>query len=117
VIVPLVVRAIEPGGLRVYEDCAVEFIKAFGSELPFTAVNDLNQDPISVHPNPFDNEIRISGISDPFEFSISNLNGHKIFKGNSSGMKISELENLYPGFYILTIKEKERLSAFKVIKY
>ncbi|HUR31612.1 MAG TPA: T9SS type A sorting domain-containing protein [Saprospiraceae bacterium] len=101
---------------KIYEGCAVEFVDVFGSPLPFTALNDLQHNPISVYPNPFDNEIRIDGISNPFEFSISNLNGHKIFEGKSNGMNISGLENLHPGFYILTIKANDRFSTYKVIK-
>lgn len=101
---------------KTYDDCSVQFVDALGSSLPFTAIDEQIVKPYIVQPNPFQNTIRIEGISDPFEYSISDLNGRIIAGGKSSEGNISGLEVLIPGIYILSIKEKNRVSNYKIIK-
>ncbi len=101
---------------KTYDDCSVQFVEAFGSSLPFTNTQEQATHPIHIQPNPFEDIIWIEGISDEFEYSISAMNGRNILGGKSSERKISNLEGLLPGIYILSIKEKNSVSSHKIIK-
>ena len=101
---------------KAYPDCSVEFIKVFGESLHLTLIDDPAYKPHIVYPNPFKDEIWVEGISNVFEYSVFNLSGQIILSGKSYGKSIPDLENLIPGFYMLAIREKNRVSTYKVIK-
>ena len=101
---------------KVYPDCGVEFVNVFGSPLPFTATSDEEMHQIILRPNPFHNEMLIEGNSDIFEYSITDLNGNIISRGNSYENKISNLEILHPGFYIVAITSDHKVYVRKMIK-
>jgi len=101
---------------KTYDNCAVEFVEVFGSSLPFTNTYEQASNPILIQPNPFDDVIRIEGTSDVFEYAISDLNGRNIEKGKTTERKIANLEDLLPGIYVLSIKEKHRVTSHKIIK-
>ena len=101
---------------KAHPDCTVEFIKVFGESLPLTSIGDPAYNPYYIYPNPFVDEIWIEGISDVFEYSVSDLSGQIILSGTSYEKDIPDLENLIPGFYVLAIREKNRISTYKVIK-
>lgn len=108
--------AVRTWWFKTYPDCSVEFIKVFGQSLPFTSIIDPAYKPFIVYPNPFKDEIWIEGISNVFEYSVSDVSGQIILNGKSYGKNIPALENLIPGFYVLAIREKNRVSTYKVVK-
>ncbi len=101
---------------KTYDDCSVQFVDVFGSSLPFTNTHEQAINPILVQPNPFEDILWIEGTSDLFEYSISDINGRDIVRGKTTERKITNLEDLLPGIYILSIKEKNRVSSHKIIK-
>ena len=101
---------------KTYDDCAVEFVDVYGSSLPFTSTYEQATIPIHILPNPFEDVIWMEGTSDVFEYSISDVNGRSIIKGKTTERKIANLENLLPGIYVLSIKEKNRVTSHKIIK-
>ena len=101
---------------KTYDDCSVEFVEAYGSSLPFTNTHEQTTNPIHIRPNLFEDVIWIEGTSDLFEYSISDINGRNMVRGKSTERKIANLENLIPGIYILTIREKNSVSSYKIVK-
>lgn len=101
---------------KTYDDCSVEFVDVYGGSLPFTNTQEQTTKPIVIQPNPFEDIIWIEGTSDEFEYSISDMNGRNIVKGKSTQKKLSNLEGILPGLYILTIKEGDSISSHKIIK-
>lgn len=101
---------------KTYDDCSVQLVDVFGSPLPFTSIHDQIANPILIRPNPFKDVIWIEGVSDSFEYSISDLRGQNIVSGKSMGGYISNLEGIIPGIYFLVIKENNKISTLKVIK-
>lgn len=101
---------------KVYPDCGVEFVDVYGSSLPFTATSDHERNPITLWPNPFHDEILVEGNLGVFEYSITNLNGNVVLSGNSYKMKISNLESLYPGLYVVVITSENKVAVRKMIK-
>lgn len=71
----------------------------------------------AIYPNPVSNELRINGINDYqiWNYSISNLLGQEIMKGNLTSNVIS-LSNLPKGMYILTLRYQDKIIPFKFIK-
>lgn len=101
---------------KTYDDCSVQFVDVYGSSLPFTNTHEQTTNPILIRPNPFEDIIRIEGTSDVFEYSISDINGRNFVRGKSSDRKIADLDDLIPGIYIISIKEKNRVSSHRIIK-
>lgn len=93
---------------NVYNDCSVEYAGSYG--------NDLYKNNITVGPNPFINTVFIRGLSQPFNYSLSDLNACVLMSGQSSADRISNLDKLTPGLYILTIQANNQTLKFKIIR-
>ncbi len=79
-----------------------------------SSTNDLSSSNISISPNPFTFFINISS-EKPFKYSISDYIGRLVKQGES--YKTIETDALASGNYILTIKNEERFSVKKIVKY
>lgn len=71
----------------------------------------------AIYPNPVSNELRINGINgyQIWNYSISNLLGQEIMKGNLTSNVIS-MSNLPKGMYILTLRYQDKIIPFKFMK-
>ena len=70
--------------------------------------------PIEVFPNPFEDQIKISGLNGGEHFVITASNGSKIW--SSTNLDALNLAVLNPGIYFLTIQTKASSEVFKLIK-
>ena len=77
---------------------------------------NLKNEEVSVSPNPFKDQISIKGVPSDFSYSINNIVGQVLLKGEASGNVISNLGNLPSGTYFILIKTKEKVSIQKLIK-
>lgn len=71
----------------------------------------------TLYPNPSDNVINIMGIDnyEGWSYSISNLLGQEIMKGDLTSNVIS-VSNFQKGMYILTLRYQDKIIPFKFIK-
>jgi hypothetical protein len=83
-----------------------------------TSASELQQIRATVYPNPFDDHIVISGISETAKVSISDLSGRTIaeYVNISNNQTISNLEKLTSGVYFLKIEEGKNQFTQKLIK-
>ena len=83
-----------------------------------TAVSDVKQLQLSVYPNPFTEQISISGINDKATVSICDLSGRKIieYANVSSNQILSGLGGLTSGIYFLKVEEGGSQFTQKLIK-
>lgn len=102
---------------RVYDDCSVIFGGADGDIMPdyWTGKPTFKSD-ISIQPNPFNSVIEFSGISGECLYSIYNIYGQEITKGNCCDSKISNLEFLPAGQYIIRISNDSKVFINKIVK-
>lgn len=101
---------------KVYADCSVEFVGAYGSHVPFTATQEILSNEISIHPNPFDDYIEIDQEFQNVNFVITNVTGIQQKSGVSNGSRIEELEKLLPGIYFLTLSKNANSKTYKILK-
>lgn len=100
---------------NVYWDCSVEFVESYGNQ-----VLGLTESPkktnIVISPNPFDNFIQVKGIAPLFSYSITDLAGKDIKSGVSENNRISNLNSLFPGLYLLKVNAGNKGGTFKIVK-
>jgi hypothetical protein len=77
---------------------------------------------INVYPNPFANYLMIessNAIEETIEINLCDINGQMICQKIipfSNYYKLDGLNLLAPGFYIISIKNKEEVRRFKLLK-
>ncbi|MFO8087198.1 MAG: T9SS type A sorting domain-containing protein [Bacteroidales bacterium] len=81
-----------------------------------TGISEREKDQFSVFPNPFKNEITVEGIASAFDYTIMDISGRVILKGQARNGRIIELKNMKPGLYLITIKTAERISTQKILR-
>lgn len=83
-----------------------------------TAVPEVKQMNLSVYPNPFGDQIIVSGINGVANISITDLSGRKIadYTNVSANQVISGLDRLTPGVYFLKVEQDGALFTQKLIK-
>ena len=101
-----------PYAFKVYFDCSVEY---FGHVFYMTHIQNIDPEPVSPFPNPFNNSISLKGISTPFHYSISNMLGEVLITGYSINSRIDGLEILDTGVYTLLIKNEGQTGTYKII--
>lgn len=70
---------------------------------------------IEVFPNPFDDNISISGLSGDEYFILRNVSGQVMTEGNS--FDVLNLPDLNAGFYFLMIQSETTQKVVKLIKH
>jgi hypothetical protein len=100
---------------KVYNDCSVEYVGSYGPPLTIsTEEYFINQ--INIYPNPFENEIRLLGLSESVAFEITDLSGKIISKGKTND-SIKNLDFLESGIYFLQLRTKNgAIKSFKIQK-
>jgi len=83
-----------------------------------TSTIELNHIQASVFPNPFVDQIVISGLVDTAKVSISDISGRKVaeYINVSNNQPITNLDKLTSGVYILKIEEGKKQFTTKLIK-
>jgi hypothetical protein len=83
-----------------------------------TSTSELQQIQAAVFPNPFVDQITISGISGTAKVSISDISGRKVaeYLNISNNQSITDLDKLTSGVYILKIEEGKNQFTTKLIK-
>jgi hypothetical protein len=69
--------------------------------------------PISIYPNPTENEVKIIGFEKSIKTELFDILGNKLI---SSNKEIISLINYPKGIYILNVSSGSRLEQFKIIK-
>jgi hypothetical protein len=101
---------------NIYYDCTVEFMESYGDPISVLGIYNEEEEPITVAPNPFHDNIKIKGLHDPFIYSISNALGKIQISGISENGELKNLNKLEKGIYILTIILPKSRINFKIIK-
>jgi hypothetical protein len=83
-----------------------------------TSAPDIQQPQVSVYPNPFDNQIFISGIKSNARVTISDVSGRTVneYFNVSNNQAINGFDNLKPGVYIIKITEGKNQFTSKLLK-
>lgn len=81
-----------------------------------TGVSEQEKDPFKVYPNPFKDEINIEGMAGAYDYTIMDIWGRVIFKGQMHNSRIITPENMKPGLYLLMIKTTEVISTQKIMR-
>ncbi len=80
-------------------------------------VDDLYEAPVSIYPNPVQNQLNIEAESLILEASVYNMNGQKVaYKTNASKTLQMDLSDLSSGTYILTITTEKGILQMKFNK-
>lgn len=85
-------------------------------EDPVNSLKENYASKIFISPNPFQNEINISGVNQKLQYEIYNSSGKLISSGKIFQNKIKNLEDLDSGFYILKLFNDVIFSTKKVLK-
>ena len=83
---------------------------------PTTSVSSINAANLLVYPNPFVNEINISGSFSQTQLILTDVFGNTIYKANINAQTTINTEQLYSGLYFLTIVSGEDVSTRKLMK-
>ena len=102
---------------KIFENCHVEFVNAFGSPLPYTSLQPISPNKSKVFPNPCHEYISLKDIQVPFEYAFFNFSGQIVEQGRVSAYNPIDVSGLLPGGYILKIKTDDRISTHKIIKF
>jgi hypothetical protein len=102
---------------RVYQDCSVEFVDSDGdADTPVLKTKSIQKTPIQIFPNPFEEFLIITGPIENIDFQIFSLDGRLIIEGKSQNMRISNLDNLNPGNYIVHVRSENKSTSVIMIK-
>ena len=70
---------------------------------------------IAFYPNPVSDVVNFKGLTEPYELSIYDIQGMKVYSTQSSSTSI-DIGHLQNGAYFLSIQQAEGLINFKLIK-
>ncbi len=101
---------------NVYFDCSVEYAGSYGAQLEFAGIDEIQENNISVFPNPFTSSIFVKGVEEAFDFSILNVMGQTVLKGNSANGLIDNLSELKEEIYFLQIVTNEKYWTVKIVR-
>ena len=101
---------------NIYFDCTVEFMGSYGDQIPVLGTSNEIKKPITVSPNPFNDNIQINGLSEPFTYLIVDTLGKLRISGSSDNGELKNLNSLEKGIYMLSINLPKGKINFKIIK-
>lgn len=101
---------------RVYDNCWVEFVGAYGSHPPFTATHEIAKQKISIQPNPVDDFFEIESLQGSFNYSIADISGRIVKTGYQEDNRIENLSQLLPGIYFLSVRQGNKSFTLKMLK-
>lgn len=112
--------SIDPGFLQ--DTMAIEYVRVYQqSEVSVKEVASLKQ--IKAYPNPVKDELRveITGENDQYvEIQLFDISGKMIRDENtrltSQNIRISDLNNLTKGIYVLKVKTKNKAHSIRIVK-
>ncbi|MFN0050513.1 MAG: T9SS type A sorting domain-containing protein, partial [Cytophagales bacterium] len=81
-----------------------------------TEIESFSFSEVSIYPNPFENEIRISSTLAPFQYTITDLAGGKVAMGMTTNNNTINLSHLPLGTYVLNFKINENTITKKITK-
>lgn len=81
-----------------------------------TGVSEQEKEPFKVFPNPFKDEITIEGMAGDYDYTIMDIAGRVILKGQGQNERIKTPENMKPGLYLLMIKTTDNILTRKIIR-
>jgi len=96
--------------------CGVRFVESYGDQLLNTSIREINDEIISIYPNPFNDYISVVGKFDRIDYSIVNISGQEVGQGESLSGQLNNFKCLLPGLYFLKIQTERLTAQFKVIK-
>lgn len=89
-------------------------IKANG---PTTGINEKeSNDNLSIHPNPFTNQISITGIERLIQIKIYDISSKLLIDRTIHSKDVIDVENLALGIYLVKIFTDHNVYEYKVIK-
>jgi hypothetical protein len=72
---------------------------------------------MNVYPNPAQNELNIGNITTSFDFTLTNMDGKIIQRGQvSPSNSIIDLTNVANGTYLVQLKNTQNAFTYRVIK-
>lgn len=82
-----------------------------------SSLNELeSKETLVVSPNPFTNEVTLTGVDSESSFELLNASGQQIRSGKLENNKISNLQDLPKGVYLLKVTSKNREIIRRIIK-
>ncbi|REE24861.1 putative secreted protein (Por secretion system target) [Winogradskyella pacifica] len=90
----------------------IDNIQARNETLSIVTIEEPTQQ-IKVYPNPSTDFIQVNGMSEEFEYSIFDITGKEVMKGQSKNQNRVDISNLVKGTYFINI---ESYSTFKFLK-
>ncbi len=81
-----------------------------------TGVSEQEKEPFKVFPNPFKDEITIEGMAGDYEYTIMDIAGRVILKGQAQNSRIKTPGNMKPGLYLLMINTTDNILTQKIMR-
>lgn len=101
---------------KVYYDCSVEFVSSWGTLIYYMEFESYNKSAISVAPNPFQNQLTITGVNEEYNYEIYSISGEKLHFGTETTNVISGLDILPAGIYVLVLQTENVVMTLRVVK-
>lgn len=101
---------------NVYDDCSVEFVESYGSTLPLSVPVKIAKETWKVFPNPFSNTLEIGNIYEPCEYALYTVDGRLLKEGTLNLSRITNLDFLPTGIYILHLHSQDSRQVFRISK-
>lgn len=80
----------------------------------YASLDEVNQNIITVYPNPFSSKLNISSIQEMKKIELYNLDGKIVYSFDASGTQEQILPNINSGFYILKIETENTITTTKI---
>lgn len=101
---------------RAFKDCSVSYLGSYGNLLSTNSLNRIKNRHIHISPNPFTTEINVLDVAAGFDYKLVNSLGQVVIKGATDTSKISGLEELKTGVYLLELRSQNAVMYQKVVK-
>lgn len=101
---------------RAFKDCSVSYLGSYGNLLSTNSVKNVKHQHIHISPNPFNTVINLPDMTPGFEYKFVNSLGQVVITGVSDSNRISGLDVLNAGVYILEVRSQNAVMYQKVVK-
>jgi hypothetical protein len=99
-------------------DCSVQYLGSYGDVLPqnYVSVSENAAVPLQFYPNPFSEFINLENVALGTAFRLYAYNGQLVREGHLEQDKISNLQDLPAGVYLLKIGDGQQAQQVRLLK-
>ena len=102
---------------RIFPDCSVSFMGSYGQSYPLAFVTENKLEQTIVYPNPFSDELTVSGIIGSYDLIIYDAFGQSVRNTPLTENTTVDVSDLSKGVYVVNIQNATENKVFKVVKH